>query len=51
MEQLRNDQAKTMRNARQNGFDGLDNIEDDGQEGVAGTDEEPMSDPGTAVGM
>ena len=48
---MRNDHAKTMRNARQNGFDDLDIIEDDKQEASAGTDEEPMSDPGTAVGM
>ncbi len=51
LEQVRNDYAKTMRNARQNGFDDLDMNEDDEHEASAGTDEEPMSDPGTAVGM
>ena len=51
LEALRNDQAKTMRNARQIGFDGLDIIEDHGQEARAGGDDESMSDPGAAVGM
>ncbi len=51
LEALRNDQAKTMRNSRQIGFDGLDIIEDHGQEARAGGDDESMSDPGAAVGM
>ena len=51
LEQVRNDQAKTMRNTRQNGFDDLEVIEDDDPERAAGSDEEPMTDPGAAVGM
>ncbi len=51
LEQVRNDQAKTMRDARQNGFDNLEVIEDEEQEATAGHDEEPMNDPGAAVGM
>ena len=51
LEQVRNDQAKTMRDARQNGFGNLEVIEDEEQEATAGHDEEPMNDPGAAVGM
>jgi amidophosphoribosyltransferase len=51
LEQVRNDQAKTMRNTLQNGFDDLEVIEDDEPERAAGSDEEPMTDPGAAVGM
>ena len=51
LEQMRNDQAKTIRNARQNGFDDLGVIEDDEQGTSAGIEEEPMSDPGAVVGM
>ena len=51
LEQVRNDRAKTMRDARQNGFDDLEVIENDELEAAAGPDEEPMNDPGAAVGM
>jgi amidophosphoribosyltransferase len=51
LEQVRNDQAKTMRDARQNGFDDLEVIEDDELEETTGPDEQPMTDPGAAVGM
>ena len=51
LEQVRNDQAKTMRHAQQNGFDDLEVIEDDELEATAGPDEQPMNDPGAAVGM
>ena len=51
LEQVRNDQAKSMRNARQNGFGDLDIIENDEQDAGALPDDEAMSDPGTAVGM
>ena len=51
LEQVRNDQAKTMRDARQNGFDDLEVIEDDELEATTGPDDQPMNDPGAAVGM
>ncbi len=51
LEQVRNDRAKTMRDARQNGFDDLEVIENDELEAAAGPDEEPMNVPGAAVGM
>lgn len=51
LEQVRNDRAKTMRNAQQNGFNDLEVIENDELEAAAGPDEEPMNDPGAAVGM
>ena len=51
LEQVRNDQAKTMRDARQNGFDDLEVIEDDELEATTEPDEQPMNDPGAAVGM
>ena len=51
LEQVRNDQAKTMRDARQNGFDDLEVIDDDELEATTGPDEQPMNDPGAAVGM
>ena len=51
LEQVRNDQAKTMRNVRQYGFDELNIVENDEQETGSGPEEEPMSDPGAAVGM
>ena len=51
LEQVRNDHAKSMRNARLNDLDGLDIIGDDELDRSAGAGEEAMSDPGTAVGM
>ncbi len=51
LEHVRNDQAKTMRNARHSGLYDVNITEFDDQEASAGPDEEPMSDPGTAVGM
>jgi amidophosphoribosyltransferase len=48
LEQVRNDHAKMLRNAR---LYGLDLVEDDEQEADANTGQESMTDPGTAVGM
>jgi amidophosphoribosyltransferase len=51
LEEVRNDRAKSLRNARLNPIDGLDLIEDDDDESDAGTGKEAMSDPGAVVGM
>ena len=51
LEQVRNDHAKVVRDAQQNGFGDLDIVEDDEQGTDAGMDQEPMSDPGAAVGL
>ena len=51
LEQIRNDHAKTLRDARQSGLGNLDIIEGDDHDESAAADDESMSDPGTAVGM
>ncbi len=51
LEQVRNDHAKTVRDAYQNGLGDPDIIDDDEQGAGAGMGQEPMSDPGAAVGL
>lgn len=51
LEQLRNDNAKILRNARLNDPGGLDAARDEEHEAGAGAGGESMTDPGTAVGM
>ncbi len=51
LEQVRNDHAKSVRDAHQNGLGDPDIIDDDEQGAGAGMGQEPMSDPGAAVGL
>ena len=51
LEQVRSDHAKTVRDAYQNGLGDPDIIDDDEHGAGAGMGQEPMSDPGAAVGL
>ena len=51
LEQVRNDHAKTVRDAQENGLGDLDIVEDDEQGAGEGMEQESMSDPGAAIGL